>query len=231
LYLLAVEMKKLIVTAATAIEIEPFVRYLESNYQSLSPHVFQNKDYQIHITISGVGMMSTAYSMATHFAQQDFDAAMQVGIAGAFDTELKLGSLVAVISEQYGDLGAEDNGRFIDIFELGFIEKDIYPFEKGKLNNSKPWLIGEALPNVSSLSVNSVSGEDETIEARKKHFDCQIESMEGIAFHYACLRQQIPFVQIRSISNYVTPRNKAEWKIKLAIDNLNQYLIETFSTN
>jgi futalosine hydrolase len=52
--------------------------------------------------------------------------------------------------------------------------------------------------------------------------------MEGIAFHYACKQAKIPFLQIRAISNYVTPRNKSEWEIPLAIQNLNQYLIETF---
>jgi futalosine hydrolase len=223
-------MKKLIVTAATAMEIEPFVQFLQANFQLVAPNTFQNKEYSIHILISGVGMMSSAFSLATAFAVHEFDYALQAGIAGAFDTALQLGDVVAVQSEQYGDLGAEDKEDYIDIFELGFLDKNTLPFTNGRLLNENPSFAGKALPLVNALSVNTVSGKTSSIDARRSRYNCKLESMEGIAFHYVCLQHQIPFVQIRAISNYVTPRNKAEWKLKLAIDNLNQYLIETFST-
>lgn len=211
-------------------EIEPFVQFLQANFQLVAPNTFQNNEYRIHILISGVGMMSSAFSLATAFAVHEFDYALQAGIAGAYDTELQLGDVVAVQSEQYGDLGAEDKEDYIDIFELGFLDKNTPPFTNGRLLNENPSFTGKALPQVNALSVNTVSGKTNSIEARKHRYNCAIESMEGIAFHYACLQHQIPFVQIRVISNYVTPRNKSEWKLKLAIDNLNQYLIETFST-
>lgn len=211
-------------------EIEPFVQFLKANFQLVAPNTFQNKVYSIHIVISGVGMMNSAFSLAAAFAVHEFDYALQAGIAGAFDTALQLGDVVAVQSEQYGDLGAEDKEDYIDIFELGFLDKNTPPFTNGRLINENPSFAGKALPLVNALSVNTVSGKQQSIEARKNRYNCSIESMEGIAFHYACLKHQIPFVQIRAISNYVTPRNKSEWKLKLAVDNLNQYLIETFST-
>ena len=49
--------------------------------------------------------------------------------------------------------------------------------------------------------------------------------MEGAAFHYVCLQQKIPFIQLRAISNYVGERNKTKWKMKEAIINLNEKLI------
>jgi len=52
-----------------------------------------------------------------------------------------------------------------------------------------------------------------------------VESMEGAAFHYACLLEKIPFFQLRSISNYVEVRDKSKWKIPLAIQQLNENLI------
>ncbi len=48
--------------------------------------------------------------------------------------------------------------------------------------------------------------------------------MEGAALHYVCLQEQIPFVQIRSVSNYVGERDKTKWKMKEAIENLNTEL-------
>ena len=50
--------------------------------------------------------------------------------------------------------------------------------------------------------------------------------MEGAAFFYACLLAKIPFLEIRSISNYVEARNRETWNLPLAINNLNQILIE-----
>jgi futalosine hydrolase len=36
----------------------------------------------------------------------------------------------------------------------------------------------------------------------------------------------VPFIQIRSISNYVGERDKTKWKMKEAIENLNQTLLK-----
>lgn len=211
-------------------EIEPFVQFLRRNFTELATDVFQNEKWTIQVLVSGVGMMSTAFSLATILSSGRFDYALQAGIAGSFTTELQLGDVVGVQSEQYGDLGAEDHSDYIDIFDLGFLDKNIFPFTQGKLINAAPLFLGAIKPLVNALSVNTVSGNSDSIDQRKGRYNCAIESMEGIAFHYACLYHKIPFLQVRAISNYVTPRNKAEWQLKLAIDNLNQYLIETFST-
>jgi futalosine hydrolase len=45
--------------------------------------------------------------------------------------------------------------------------------------------------------------------------------MEGAAFMYACLIHQIPFAEVRAVSNVVEKRNRASWKLREAIDNLN----------
>jgi futalosine hydrolase len=43
-----------------------------------------------------------------------------------------------------------------------------------------------------------------------------------------CLTEKIPFAELRAISNYVEPRNRDNWKMKEAIENLNTILIELF---
>jgi futalosine hydrolase len=49
--------------------------------------------------------------------------------------------------------------------------------------------------------------------------------MEGAAFHYVCLLEKIPFLQLRSISNLIGERDKTKWKMEKAIQNLNENLI------
>jgi futalosine hydrolase len=53
--------------------------------------------------------------------------------------------------------------------------------------------------------------------------------MEGAALHYVCLMENIPFLQIRSISNYAGQRNKAKWNFNDSIQNLNRELVSFFN--
>jgi futalosine hydrolase len=41
--------------------------------------------------------------------------------------------------------------------------------------------------------------------------------MEGAAIFYVCLMENIPFAEIRSISNYAGEMDKSKWNIPLAI--------------
>ena len=50
--------------------------------------------------------------------------------------------------------------------------------------------------------------------------------MEGAAMHYVCLMEKIPFLQLRSISNYIGERNKRKWNMNESIINLNNELIK-----
>ena len=50
--------------------------------------------------------------------------------------------------------------------------------------------------------------------------------MEGASVAFVANNKSVPVIQIRAISNYVEPRNKANWDISLAIKNLNAFLID-----
>jgi futalosine hydrolase len=57
--------------------------------------------------------------------------------------------------------------------------------------------------------------------------------MEGAALHYVGLMENIPFIQIRALSNYIGERDKTKWKLHEAVSNLNaelQRLIKNYST-
>jgi futalosine hydrolase len=41
--------------------------------------------------------------------------------------------------------------------------------------------------------------------------------------------ENIPFLQVRSLSNFVGERDKSKWQIKEAIENLNKELIPIIS--
>jgi len=49
--------------------------------------------------------------------------------------------------------------------------------------------------------------------------------MEGAALHYVCNDLQVPYIQLRTISNMVGERDKTRWKMKEALLGLNNTLI------
>ncbi len=205
----------LLVVAATQAEIGPFIAHIGNNaYPSM----------RLNVLITGVGMLATSYALTKHLHGRRYDLVLQVGVAGSYDTAIGLGEVVFVASDRYGDLGAEDHDDYIDIFDMGLIDKNVSPHNDGKLLSAMSPVIH--LPQVSGLTVNTVSGNADTIKKRITRYNCQVESMEGAAFHYVCLREGIAFAQVRSISNYVTPRDKSQWKMKEAIISLNNWLID-----
>ncbi|PQJ11792.1 futalosine hydrolase [Flavipsychrobacter stenotrophus] len=200
----------------------------EGEVSILKDHLQKTPGTQHNITmvVAGVGVIATTFALTRELSTHKYDMVIQAGVGGSFDENIQLGEVVQVISERYGDLGAEDHDKYIDIFEMGLIEPDVQPHTH-KILGTIPNAITDntGLKKVTGLTVNTVSGNEQTIARRKELFHCQVESMEGTAFHYVCLQMGVPFMQVRGISNYVIPRDKSKWQMKDAIINLNNWLI------
>jgi futalosine hydrolase len=128
-----------------------------------------------------------------------------------------------VTNDCFADIGADDNGKFVSIFDMNFLAPNVHPYTDGCLQNSNKInsLHLNTLPTAKGITVNTVHGTQSSIDKTRTLYYPDIESMEGAAFMYVCLLEQVPFAQVRSISNMVEPRNKANWDIPLAIHNLN----------
>ncbi len=220
----------ILIVAATPFEVAPLEQYLETHAERKAFLDFEQGELRIKLLITGVGQMLTAYALGKTLEKEDFDLAINAGVAGAFDRELELGTVVHVVSEQLGDLGVEEaDGEFKSMQELELLNPHGFPFQDAKLNNPQADAY-DFLPKVSGLTVNKVHGFSESIALAKARYQADVESMEGAALFYACLMAEVPFLEIRAISNYVEPRNRDNWQLSLAIDNLNQVLIELLST-
>lgn len=193
----------------------------------LKQYLTQQPNKKVSLLITGVGMLATAYALTKHLQHNKYDLIIQAGVGGSFDHGILPGSLVFITSDRYGDLGAEDHDKYIDIFDMGLMDKNTHPHTEGRLITPLlPIHSKISLPQVNGLTVNTVSGNEHTIARRATQYDCAIESMEGAAFHYVCLHEGVAFAQVRSISNYVIPRDKSQWQMKDAIINLNNWLID-----
>lgn len=218
---------RLLIAAATTFEIDLFQRHLDQKFKKITEQRYCRGNIEIYICITGIGMMQAAFSLSEAIQEFNPHFCLQIGVAGAFNRELHPAELVIVQEEILGDMGVEDNGKYLDLFDIELLSPSAKPFTNRKLINAfQDFPLKLNLPFVTGLTVNTVSGTEETIRRRAEKYNCDVESMEGAAFHYACIRKRIPFLQVRSISNYVEPRDKSKWKMKEAIEKLNQWAID-----
>ena len=206
-------MKTLIVSA-TLMEVE-----------FASAQLIASQNYSFHI--SGVGMLASAVSLTKLALTHKPDLIIQVGIAGCFDTSLLLGNVVLVKDEILGDTGVEENGEWKDLFKTKFIAPDDSPFTNGRLVNKNLSVYNKLhLQEVTAITVNEVTTRTERINQLKSMYNPIIESMEGAALHYVCNELNIPYLQIRGLSNYIGERDKSKWLIKETVQNANKVLLE-----
>lgn len=208
---------KILVVAATHAETS----ILAEHFQLGNDEFTENQQFDLLIT--GVGMTATAFALGQRLSKH-YELVLNLGIAGTFDRNLQLGTLLNIVSDRFYELGAEDHDQFISIDELGFGKSTFEALQPG----SHPDV--DTLRKVPGITVNRVHGNAESISALLKKIQPVVESMEGAAIFYCCQQAGIPCLQIRAISNYVEPRNRKNWQIGIAIKNLNQWAIG-FLTN
>lgn len=209
-----------LIVAATPLEIKPFIEHCRTTEK------LNHIDLQFDFLITGVGMVNTMYAMLKHLQVKQPHIVVNAGIAGSFSKKYSPGAVVAVKDEVIADLGVTEKDGYKDIFDLKLHPASQFPFTKKKLSNPHKVLLQRTkLPVVTSASVNQITSSGKITALYMNKYKPAIENMEGAAVHYTCLRENIPFVQIRSISNYVGDRNKKNWKIDEAVKNLNTELI------
>jgi futalosine hydrolase len=218
----------ILIVAATMREIEPIIE--QFRIQNVQNNLLSGKinRYKVDCLGTGMGMVATTYHLTKALDKKNYQLIINAGICGSFRDDLTKGAVVEVLSEQFADFGIDDNGTFRPVFEDKFIERDDFPFHDGLLVNPVKHHFTSHLVNCAAITVNTITGSAERIALMKQKFKPDIESMEGAAVFYVALSHQLPFVEIRSVSNMVEPRNSKNWNISLAIDKLNSTLIGIF---
>jgi futalosine hydrolase len=184
--------------------------------------LFNNVHSEIDVLITGVGIPATLYHLQKKIHTKEYDLIIQAGIAGAFGADISLGEAFLVAEDTFADLGIEEKEIFIPIFKSALANAATLPFTNGWLvNNSQALLKKTTLPWARAITINKISDSILQKKQLEQVFAPQLETMEGAALHYVCLQEDIPFIQIRSVSNYVGERDKQKWKMNEALKNLN----------
>ena len=215
-----------LIVTATALEIAPcIVRETGDVVEGFGRAGTLLSGPRCDILLSGVGQLQCAFHVGRILSTGRYGRVLQAGIGGSFVDSLPLGSVAVVGEEVLGDLGAEDRGSFLDLFDMGLLSKGEFPFaDKGLLAPVLDLKALQELPRVRSLTVNRVLGESHSIAWAEKKYSPQVVNMEGAALFYACLQQGVPFLSLRSISDRVGPRDKSSWDIQGAVSSLDRVL-------
>ncbi|MEY4203387.1 MAG: hypothetical protein RL013_1090 [Bacteroidota bacterium] len=217
--------------SATPFEIAPTIQWLETLSQPGTDNEFTLGSHRVSVLVTGVGPVATTWKLAGYLSGRKPDLLINAGIAGAYDRSLAHGDVVLVGEEQLADLGAEESdGRLINLFDMNLLDPEEFPYRDGRLVNPDMENV-HFLRQVRGLTVGRATGTDASRMALMNRYpDAQTESMEGAAVFYCCLLSGVRFLEIRSVSNYVEPRNRAGWNIPLAISSLNDVLKELLQT-
>lgn len=216
---------KILIVAAAELEIRPLIKQAlkkkENTYQ------LSFNQLEVEVLISGVGISSITYHLTKQLQNNTYDLVILAGIAGSYTKDLKLGDVVLVQQERFADLGLQEGEEFADLFSMGLLKQNEFPFENGWLKNNTDIdsQLFSTIPQVSGNTINTLrSPIHPEIQSQAK-----VESMEGAAFFQVCKLEKQSFVQIRAISNYVGETDKMNWDIPLAVENLNRIIASLFA--
>jgi futalosine hydrolase len=210
----------ILLVAATAKEIGPFFEYYRDSKR------VQNID----ILITGIGLTAATYHLLKQINLKRPGLVIQAGVAGCFDKKIPLGTVIIVKKETIADQSVVELKKLRTLFDLRLIPHDQFPFRNGWLENDHDILKKSKLKKANAISVNEITTDLQRVKFYADSFKPVTESMEGAALHYTCLMENIPFIQLRSISNYIAERDKKKWDMKKSIVNLNKELIRLIET-
>ena len=208
-----------LIVSATSIEIAPFMKAI------MDKHISKNIP-DMDVLISGIGLTATTYALTKYLHIKRPDYIIQAGVAGCFDLSIPLGTVVAVKNETIADQSVMELKTLKTLFDLKLLPEEQAPFKKGKLPNDTILLKLFKGKKVNGISVNEITTDKKRVKIYEQQFNPIVESMEGAALHYVARMENIPFIQLRAMSNYIAERNKKKWNMKEAVSNLNEELMK-----
>ncbi|MCS6905798.1 MAG: hypothetical protein RML72_02325, partial [Bacteroidia bacterium] len=107
---------KLLLVTATYLEAQRIINSL--SFKRKNQYLYIHP--RIDILVTGIGMVNTAFVMGKEIKPTDYEKMVNIGIAGSFDHNRKLGELVEVKEEIFVDLGVETESSFLSLEHIGF---------------------------------------------------------------------------------------------------------------
>jgi len=224
----------ILLTVATSKELYSILPELtEQNIAEHAPALFCKNKHDFIICITGIGPINAGIALGRVLEKYpDISGVLNLGLAGTFNAEkAPLGSCVVVTEEIWPEYGLND-GQSVDAKNFGFAllqSPNQSIINSISLCTDFTVLKLAALAQIiegKALTVAGVSATKQRCQALKEQYSPLIENMEGFAVALACKRQNIPLIELRTVSNLVGSRAKENWNFSLAFANMHIYFNE-----
>lgn len=178
-------------------------------------------DSRFCVALCGVGPIEAAVESSRLLASDSYDLVINAGIGGGFVGRAEVGSIVIGSEAIAAQLGAEDrDGAFIPFDQLGF--GGICQLKNGQPERSDAWaerlINGQVAPIVTVTTVTGTA--ESTAMLANRYPTAAAEAMEGFSVATAAASFQVPFIEVRAISNPIGPRDRSVWDIPAALSAL-----------
>ena len=183
---------------------------------------------------TGIGSVNAAHALTCQLEGQLPNLVIQFGIGGAYvPTGLPIRSVVLATEEIYGDVGVVTPEGWKPADEIGIplVHSDPPHFNNFPLDSQLVSTAAEICGARSGpfVTVSQCSGVQAVGDALHARFNALCESMEGAAAAHICTLYDVPFLEVRGISNLVEDRQPARWDIAGASDAAQSALINIIS--
>jgi futalosine hydrolase len=188
----------------------------------------------VRLVVTGPGIANTVHGLTVAIVAKKPVLILQTGCGGGFsEAGLKSGDVAVASGEIDVHLGIEPEGPEDAVGALGFpvIKKagreivNCYPIDvmesSRALKYLKAALAGSAV-NVFSgpfITVATVTASAARAGYLHRHHGALVENMEGAGAAHVAALYDIPFLEIRAVSNQVGDRDKNRWDLPLAFKN------------
>jgi len=190
--------------------------------------------------ITGIGPINAALVFGKVLATfPDLHGALSLGIGGSFDLgEADLGGWAVATEEIWPEIGIKTK-ECVHAQALGFPQGqtgrdaiwDRMSIDPDRNARAMGIRIPESMVRVPFITVAGVTSTTERGLFLQTIYKCGIENMEGFSLGLACATHQLPFLEIRTVSNKVGPRDKETWRIDKAFDRLGKVIPALFAAN
>jgi futalosine hydrolase len=182
----------------------------------------------IRLIQTGIGPVNAAHAVTMAILRERPSAIISCGIAGAYPLSgLGLRDVVCASEEVYGDLGAQSPSGFLNMRALGF------PVVAGEVQlfDELPMQLFPASRRVRFVTVSTCTGTSAAAFEMESRTGGAVENMEGAAIAHVAHLHNVAVGEIRAVSNIVTNRDKASWRIKEAAEAAQLALLEWLRTS
>jgi len=182
------------------------------------------------VVVSGIGPVNAAYGLTSYLATHPRPSlVIQTGIAGAYvPAGVPVGSVVLADTEIYGDLGVLTVGGWQPMESVGIPVVPAVDGRPARFNYfpldatlvARASMIGGSFITRTGpfLTLSVITGIRTFGDELHKRFGALCESMEGAAAAHVCALHDVPFLEVRGISNLVEDRDRSKWRINQAAE-------------